>query len=323
MRAIVYEKYGPPDVLQLADLGQPRPGDDDVLIRVRASTVAAPDWRMRRPSPWIARLVGGVFRPRHKVLGYEFSGVIEEVGRDVERFKVGDAVFGENVKNGVARFGAYAEFLVMPQNGLMTLKPDGMSFEAAAAVPSGAMTALLCLKKMNIQAGHKVLINGASGSIGTYAVQLARRYGAAVTGVCSTNNVALVESLGAERVLDYTRERLSTIDERYDLILDAVGKSSFWECRHLLNDGGQYLSTGLGSLVSNLFFVAWTARFSRRRAVLNTTVHSIEILSSLVGMIEDGSVKPVIDRCYPLEKVAEAHGYVEQGHKVGNVVVVI
>jgi NADPH:quinone reductase-like Zn-dependent oxidoreductase len=324
MKAIVYTRYGPPEVLQLAEVEKQTPGNHEVLVRVHATTVSAPDWRMRRPDPWLARLFMGLFRPKKKILGYEFAGDIESVGKDVKLFKQGDQVFGENVEGGIVKFGAYAEYLCMPAAGLIALKPANVSYEEAAAVPSGAMTALSCLRTAEVQRGQSILINGASGSIGTYAVQLARNLGADVTGVCSTGNLDMVKSLGANEVIDYTKEDFTGSGKSYEFIFDAVGKSSFRRCKSSLNRTGSYLSTGLGSFVPNLFFVAWTAvTGSTKRAKLNTTVHGLDDLLHLKGLLETGKLKPVIDRCYPLEQTAEAHRYTEKGHKKGNVVITV
>jgi NADPH:quinone reductase-like Zn-dependent oxidoreductase len=292
MKAIVYTRYGPPDVLKLAEVEKPTPGNREVLVRVRATTVSAPDWRMRKPDPWVARLFMGLFRPKRRILGYEFAGDIESVGEDVKLFKPGDQVFGENVEGGITKFGGYAEYLCMPAAGLIAPKPVNVSYEEAAAVPSGAMTALLCLRTAEVQHGQAILINGASGSIGTYAVQLGRNLGANVTGVCSTANVAMVRSLGANEVIDYTKDDFTRNGKSYDFILDTVGTSSFRRCKRSLNRTGSYLSTGLGSFFSNFFFVLWTAVTRRtKRARLNTLVHHLDDLLHLKSMLETGRLK--------------------------------
>lgn len=322
VKAAVYTQYGPPDVMHITEVDKPEPGDHEVLIKVHASTVSAPDWRMRGADPWITRLFNGLFRPKRKILGYEFAGVVESTGSGVTRFKAGDAVFGWNISGGVIQFGAYAEYLCMPETGMMLPKPEGVSFEAAAVLPSGAITALVNLRKLKLHAGQTILINGASGSIGTYAVQLAKNSGAEVTGVCSTSNVELVKSLGADTVIDYTVEDFTGNGRTYDFIFDTVGKSSFLLCRNSLTTHGAYLSTGLGSFIQNLCFALWTSLSDGKQAMLGRVEKpKLEQLEYLMGLVTEGKLKPVIDRCYPLEQIVEAHRYVEQGHKKGNVVI--
>ncbi len=317
MKAIVYTKYGPPDVLQLKDVEKPVPKDDEILVKIHATSVSSGDWKMRKADPWIIRLFVGLTKPRIKILGYVFAGEVETAGKDVKLFKAGDKVYGTTGMS----MGAYAEYISLPKKGVVAIKPDNMNFEEAASVPFGGNTALYFLRKANIKAGNKVLIYGASGAIGTAAVQLAKYFGAEVTGVCSTTNLEMVISLGADKVIDYTKEDFTQSDETYDVIFDTVGKSSFSGSLKSLKKNGTILLAAAGP--SQMIRGLWTSMTSSRKVISGIMKETAEDLIFFNKLIEAGKIKPVIDRTYPLEKIAEAHSYVEKGHKKGNVVVTV
>lgn len=316
MKAIVYTKFGPSDVLHLQEVAKPTPKVNEVLIKMYATTVVKEDPDMRA-SPGF----NGFLKPRHPILGQELAGEIETIGRDVTRFKPGDQVFGFDM------FGAYAEYKCMPEYGALAIKPVNMSYEEAASVPNGALTALPFLRdKCKIQRGKTVLIYGASGSVGSAAMQLARYYGAEVTGVCSTANLEWVKSLGAAHVIDYNREDFTKNGKTYDIIFDTIGKIPFSACEDSLADGGIYLST-VPSIVI-LLHELWPAKGGSKKAKfiaagLRPASEKNMDLAFLTRIIEAGEIKPVIDRCYPLEQIAGAHRYIEEGHKKGNVVISI
>jgi 2-desacetyl-2-hydroxyethyl bacteriochlorophyllide A dehydrogenase len=322
MKAIVFTKYGPPDVLQLKEVEKPVPKDNEVLIRIYATTVTAGDCEIRRFEVpilfWLPiRIYMGIIKPRIKILGQELAGEIESVGKDVKLFGKGDQVFAA----ADARFGAYAEYKCLPSTNVMTIKPVNMTYGEAAGVPVGGLNALHFLRKGNIQSGQKVLIYGATGSIGTFAVQLAKYFGAEVTGVCSTTNLELVNSLGADRVIDYTKEDFSKNGETYDVIFDTVGKSSFSRSKRSLKKKGFHLlaNPGLSQTVRGL----WTSITSSKKVIIALASYRTEDLVFLKELIEAGKIKSVIDRRYPLEQIAEAHRYVEKGHKKGSVVITV
>ncbi len=325
MKAAVYERYGPPEVLKIKDIEKPIPGDREVLIRIHATTVTAECPKQRGLTfPLLLRipfgLMFGFTKPRKQILGFEFAGEIEAIGSRVEHFKPGDNVYGYT---GLS-FGAYAEYKCMPENGLVARMPSNLDYEEAAAITNGALTALVFLKKKGrIQRGENVLIYGASGAVGTASVQLAKYFGATVTGVCSTRNVELVRSLGADHVVDYTKEDFTQLGETYDVIFDTVGKTSLTRCKNLLNKGGRYLLTEFGP--SAIVQMLWTSVAGSKRVIGAASNMSWETkdLHFLNELIEGARFKPVIDRCYPLEHIREAHRYVEQGRKTGNVVITI
>jgi len=324
MRAVVYDRYGPPDVLRLEEVERPAPNADEVLVKIHATTVNRTDCATREANrrsglavSLLSRLISGIRRPRQGILGNELAGEVEAVGAAVTEFAVGDRVFGSSG----LRFGAHAQFICLPERARIAQMPTGMSFEEAAPICDGALNALTCLKQADLRKGRTILIYGASGAIGTAGVQLARHFGADVTAVCSTKNLELVRSLGADRVIDYTQEDFTKNGQTYDVILDAVGKHSFRRCRASLGPGGIYLPTdGLGNLVLAL----WTPRVGDKKVLFQIpprqTKRDVLFLKELV---EAGEYRPVIDRRYPLEDVVEATRYVETEQKTGNVVLTV
>ena len=324
MRAVVYEHYGPPEVLRVAKVERPVPRDDEVLVRIHATTVTRSDCGVREANAssgplisLISRLISGVRRPKQPIVGSELSGVVEAVGAAVREFSVGDHVFGTSA----GRFGAYAELICMRESAALAHKPAAMTFEQAAAVCDGAMLALTCLRQADLRKGRTILVYGASGSIGTAGVQLAKSFGADVTGVCSARNVEIVRSLGADRVIDYTREDFTKNGETYDVIFDAVGKQSFSRCRASLKPGGIYLPT---DGMQNLILAPVTSRFTDKKVmfVIPPRFTKKDTLF-LKELIEAGKYRAVIDRTYALEDIVEATKYVETQRKVGNVVLTV
>lgn len=314
MKAIVCTKYGPPEVLQVQEVEKPSPKPNEVSIKIMATAVTASDCIVRsfdlpiwQPMGLMMGLAVGFTKPRSRILGMVIAGEVESVGKDVKRFKAGDRVYGYTVRPSLPmRFGAYAEYICLSENSVIAPMPSNLTYEEAAAIPYGGLIALHYLKKGNIQSGQKILIYGASGAIGTCAVQLAKHFGTEVAGVCSTTNLELVRSLGADKVIDYTQEDFTNQGERYDFILDAVGKkksrqfASKSHCQKALSPHGKYLSVDDGAPKMQL-----------------------EELLLLKELIEAGKLRPVIDRCYPLEQMVEAHRYVDTGHKKGNVIITV
>ena len=322
MKAIVCSRYGSPDVLQVKELPKPVPADKEVLIKVRATTVTAGDWRVRSmdvPAGFrlLARLALGIRKPRQPILGTELSGEIEAVGKAVTRFKPGDQVFAFSD----LRMGCHVEWKCMSEDGAVVAKPANLSHEEAAALSFGGTTALAFLRKAKIQRGDKVLVNGASGGVGTAAVQLAKHFGAHVTGVCSGGNFELVRSIGADALIDYTKEDFTENGERYDIIVDTAGTAPFSRSRRSLAQGGRLLQI-LGGL-PDLLRAPWFSLTTDKKVIAGSLTTSPDDVRFLAGLAEKGELKPVIDRRFPFERIADAHRYVDAGHKKGNVVVTL
>lgn len=330
MKAIVYTQYGPPDVLHIEEVAKPAPKDNEILIRVHAAPVGFGDLIARKFNEitpgrfsmpllfWIiTRMYFGFSKPKVNILGSEFAGVVEAVGKDVQSYKVGDPVFGYRGQS----MGTYAEYICMSENGMVAPKPASMTLAEAAAVPYGALTALALLRSAGLQSGQKVLINGASGGIGSAAVQLARYYGAEVTGVCGAPRLEFVKSLGASRVIDYTIEDFTQNGETYDLIFDILGKSSFARCKNSLKPGGRYLLASFK--MKQLLQMLWTSITGGKKVICALSNEKPEDLRFIKELCEQGKIQTFIDRRYPMEQAAEAHRYVEQGHKKGSVIITI
>ncbi len=321
MKAILCKKYGPPEVLEFEEINKPIPGNEEVLIQIKASSVTVADSRIRGfnvpPSYWLpARLALGITKPRNAVLGVEMAGIIEATGSNVRKFKVGDEVFATTLK-----FGGYAECTCLSENAAIAIKPKNISFEEAATIPVGALTSLYFLKAANISVGHKLLIYGASGSVGTYALQLAKYFGAEVTAVCSSLNTSLVKSLGADDAIDYTREDFTKNGETYDIIFDAVGKTDVNKCVDSLKEEGAFLHAVASPGVSIRMKIKGLT--SSKRFIGGGPSTNAQDLLYLKDLVEKGALKPVIDRIYPLDQIVEAHRYVDTGRKKGNVAITV
>ena len=315
MKAAVYTQYGPPEVLRVKQVERPLPQKNEILLRIRATSVNSGDWRLRKADPYAVRLFFGLVKPKKNILGSVFSGEVESVGEDVKQFKVGDIVFGHTDMS----FGSYAEYLSLPEDASIALKPSNISHNEAAVIPFGGVAALHFLKKAKIQPGQKVLVVGASGSVGSAAVQLAKSFGADVTGVCSTANIALVKSIGANKVIDYTKEDFAGNGETYDVIFDAVNAISVSRSMKSLNKNGIMILSAAG--MSEMLQGLWISMTSNKRVLTGVISHKAADIIFLKELIEAGKFKPVIDRTYPLEQIAEAHAYAEKGHKKGNIAI--
>ena len=322
MKAIVYERYGPPEVLQLKEVEKPTPKDNEVLIKTYATTVTSGDWRVRSLNVpvgfgLIMRLVFGVSRPKQPILGTELAGVVESVGKDVRKFKVGDQVFAFSDPV----MGCHAEYKCMPEDGAVALRPPNLTYDEAAALSFGGTTALNFFRRGKLQRGESVLVNGASGGVGTAAVQLAMHFGADVSGVCSTANVELVRSLGASHVIDYTKEDFTQTGETYDIIVDTVGTAPFSRSKASLKERGRLLMV-VGGL-PDMLQIPWVSMTSSKKIIAGQAAACAEDLRFLARLAEAGEFKPVIDRRYPFEQIAEAHRYVDTGRKKGNVIITL
>lgn len=323
MKAVVYQKYGSPEVLKLKEVAKPTPKDNEILVQVHCTTVTSGEVQLRNGAfPalfWLpGRMMFGLTKPKRTILGYELAGEIISVGKDVQRFKVGDQIFATTTGLGA---GSYAEYICLPEEGVVAVKPDNMSYEEAAAVPVGGLAAWHFLKKGNIGSGQKVLIYGASGSVGTFAVQIAKSFGAEVTGVCSTTNLSLVKSLGADKVIDYTKEDFTKNGQTYDIIFDTVGKTSFSRCKNSLKHKGRYLAAVMN--FQEIAQIVWTSMIGSKKVIGGVSEESSQNLIFIRELIEAGKIKSAIDKRYSLERIPEAHSYAETGHKKGSVVITV
>jgi NADPH:quinone reductase-like Zn-dependent oxidoreductase len=319
MKAAVYYNYGPPEVVTIKDIETPIPKNNEILIKVHAGTVNRTDSGFRSAEYFISRFWTGVFKPNNPVLGNEFAGVIEKVGSNVTTFKIGDKVFGYNDKT----FGGHGEYLTITENDAVTFLPNNLNFYEAAPITEGAHYALNNIKAAKVKSGQQVLVYGATGAIGSAAVQLLKHFGAKVTAVCNTKNVALIKSLGADTVIDYQTQDFTKTETRFDFVFDAVGKSSFGQCKPLLSKKGIYISTELGKNGENIFLALFTPLFGGRKLLFPIpTIDKADVIF-LKELVENGEFKPVIDSYYKLDQIIEAYKYVETGQKTGNVVITI
>lgn len=316
MKAAVHTKYGPPEVVSIKEIDIPVPKEKELLLRVHASTVNRTDCGFRSANYFISRFFSGLFRPKYKTLGCEFSGVVEKVGAGVSQFEVGDAIIGFND----VQFGGHAEYMTIPEDVAIAKKPDNIDFETAAAITEGAHYALIDIRAAKVKAGDHVLVYGATGAIGSSAVQILKHFGANVTAVANTKNLELIKSLGADRVIDYQTEDFTKIEQKFSFIFDAVGKSSFGACKPLLVEQGIYISTELGKGAQNVFLALFTPIFRGRKVLFPIPKVQKEDIEFLAKLVENEAFKPVIDSTYPLDQIVEAYRYVEKGQKTGNVI---
>lgn len=319
MKAAIYKNYGPPEVVQLAEVEKPNPKNNEVLIKVQSTTVNRTDTGFRSAEYFISRFWSGLLRPKNQILGNEFAGEIESIGKDVKLFKVGDKVFGYND----VTFGAHAEYMAMDEQGPLATIPENILFEQTAAITEGAHYALCDIRAAKIKEGQSVLINGATGAIGSAAVQIVKHLGAEVVAVCDTKNVDLIKSLGADMVIDYKKEDFTKLNKKFEVVFDAVGKSSFGKCKSLLKEKGIYMSTELGYMAQNPFLAMITPLFGGKKLLFPIPTINKEDVNYLKNLVVIGKFKPVIDKVYSLNEIVEAHKYVETGMKTGNVIIKI
>ena len=319
MKAAVYKKYGPPEVVKLEEVEKPTPRSNEVLVKVYAATVNRTDCGFRSAEYFVSRFFSGLFKPKYRILGNEFAGIIEAIGKDVKLLNAGDKVFGYNDTN----FGAHAEYLTIAETDAITTIPDGVTFEQAAPITEGAHYALCDIRAAKIKSGNNVMIYGASGAIGSAAVQLVKYFGATVTAVCNTQNVEVVRSLGADQVIDYLTQDFTKTDQKFDFIFDAVGKSSFGQCKPLLRNKGIYISTELGKNSENIFLALFTPFLGGKKVLFPLPTIKKEDVVFLKELVESGRYKPLVDRSYPLDNIVDAYKFVETGQKVGNVVITL
>ncbi|MBK9221847.1 MAG: NAD(P)-dependent alcohol dehydrogenase [Saprospiraceae bacterium] len=317
MKASIYTKYGPPEVVKITNAVKPTPKDNEVLIKIHATTVNRTDCGFRSAEYFIVRFFSGLFSPKNKILGSEFAGEIETMGKDVKSFNIGDRVFGYNDKS----FGAHAEYMLMQEDDAITTMPTKLSYLESAPIIEGAHYALCDIRAAKIKNGQQVLINGATGGIGSSAVQLAKYFGAEVTAVCASHSIELVKSLGADDVIDYTKEDFTKRTKKFDVVFDAVGKSSFGNCKAILKYDGIYMSTELGYMSQNIFLALITAFFGKKKVLFPIPTINKADVNFLKNLVETEQFKPVIDRVYSLDQIVEAYKYVETGQKIGNVVI--
>jgi NADPH:quinone reductase-like Zn-dependent oxidoreductase len=319
MKAAIYKNYGPPEVVMIADVPKPKPKENEVLVKVYASTVNRTDAGFRSAEYFISRFFSGLFKPKLPILGCEFAGVVQEIGKGVTQFKIGDKVFGFNDKT----FGGHAEYLTINENEALTTMPGDISFELAAAITEGAHYALCDIRAAKVKHGQQVMVYGATGAIGSAAVQLLKHCGAKVTAVCNTKNTTLIKSLGADSVIDYQTQDFTQTNEKFDFIFDAVGKSSFGQCKPLLTSKGIYISTEFGKNGENIPLALFTPLFGGKKLLFPLPTITKKDVEFLKELVQKGEFKPVIDQVYPLEQIVEAYQYVETGQKTGNVVLKI